>query len=180
MNTQVRRIGPTLVGHPYGSIGRSEDVREAYRALLKVGRHSAIYDVYRHEPPTQALREEFALAATEQLLPGVRIFLLNGDEVDGACRAIEARKLGSFTRGYNIIFPTWELPSYPQVWARALDRFDEVWAPSRFIYDCISQAVSIPIYHMPWACEPRVAQDMGRSYFRIPEDRFAILFFWDA
>jgi len=180
MNMQIRRSAPTLVGHPYGSIGRSEDVRETHRALLKVGRRSTIYDLYRHEPPTQALSDEFGLAATEELLPGVRIFFLNGDEVDSACRTVEARDPGSFRRGYNIIFPTWELPNYPAVWARALERFDEVWAPSQFIYDCISRAVAVPVHHMPWACEPRVARDLGRRYFRIPEDRFTVLFFWDA
>jgi glycosyltransferase involved in cell wall biosynthesis len=66
------------------------------------------------------------------------------------------------------------------VWARALERFDEVWAPSKFIHDCISRAVTVPVYHMPWPCEPRVTRDLGRRYFRIPEDRFTLLFFWDA
>jgi glycosyltransferase involved in cell wall biosynthesis len=33
---------------------------------------------------------------------------------------------------------------------------------------------------MPWACEPRVARLLDRRYFRIPEDRFMVLFFWDA
>jgi glycosyltransferase involved in cell wall biosynthesis len=180
MNTHISRSAPTLVGHPYGTSGRSEDVREVYRALLKVGRQSAIYDVYKYEKPAPALLEEFGHVVSEKLLPGLRIFLLNGDEVEPALRTIEARERGSVTRGYNIIFPTWELPTYPSPWARELERFDEIWAPSQFIQKSISRAVETPIYHMPWACEPRVARDLGRRYFKIPENRFTVLFFWDA
>jgi glycosyltransferase involved in cell wall biosynthesis len=180
MNMHVVHPAPTLVGHPYGSSGRSEDMREVYRALLKVWRQSTIYDVYKYEKATPALEEEFGHAESERLLAGVRIFLLNGDEIKPACRTIEARDPGSFGNGYNIIFPTWELPTYPSEWARELERFDEVWAPSKFIRDCISRAVEVPVYHMPWACEPRVTRDLERRYFRIPEDRFTVLFFWDA
>ncbi|MEJ0075830.1 MAG: glycosyltransferase family 4 protein [Alphaproteobacteria bacterium] len=180
MTMQVSRRAPTLVGHPYGTSGRSEDLREVYRALLKVGLKSAIYDIYGSEAPTPPLHEEFGLAVGQTLLAGVRIFLLNGDEVDPACRLIETRDPGNFARGYNIIAPTWELSNYPAVWARELERFAEIWAPSRFIHDSISRAVDIPVHHMPWPCEPRVVRDFGRRHFGIPEDRFAILFFWDA
>jgi glycosyltransferase involved in cell wall biosynthesis len=180
MNIPIAPSAPTLVGHPYGTSGRSEDVREVYRALLKVGRQSSIYDVYRYERPVPALQEEFGQAVSEKLLAGVRIFLLNGDEVEPACHTIDIRDPDSFAKGYNIVFPTWELPTYPSGWARELERFAEIWTPSEFIYDSVSRAVDVPIYHMPWACEPRVARDLGRRYFRIPENRFAVLFFWDA
>src|SRR4029079_10447945 len=180
MNMQNSRCTITLVGHPFGSIGRSEDVREVYRALLKVERRSAIYDLYGQERATQSLSEEFGSSVSKQLPGGVRIFLLNGDEIDPAGRAIEDREPGSFGNGYNIIFPTWELPTYPSAWARELERFDEIWAPSKFIHESISRAVKIPVRHMPWPCEPRVARDLGRRYFRIPENRFTVLFFWDA
>src|SRR4051812_39552151 len=172
VNMHVGHSAPTLVGHPYGTSGRSEDVREVHRALLKVGRQSTIYDVYKYEKPMPELLEEFGRAVSGRLLPGVRIFLLNGDEIQQASRTIEARDPDSFSKGYNIIFPTWELPTYPSPWARELERFDEVWAPSKFIHDSIARAVDVPVYHMPWACEPRVTRDLGRRYFKIPENRF--------
>src|SRR5947209_20404281 len=94
MNMHVGHLAPTLVGHPYGTSGRSEDVREVYRALRKVGRQSIIYDVYRHERPVRGLQEELGRAVSEKVLPGVRIFLLNGDEVKPACHTIEMREPG--------------------------------------------------------------------------------------
>src|SRR3954447_14563330 len=180
MNLHVAPTAPTLLGHPYGTSGRSEDVREVYRALLKVGRQSTIYDVYRYERPVAALQAELGRAVSDKVLPGVRIFLLNGDEIEPAVQTIEMREPGSFVKGYNILFPTWELPTYPAAWACELERFDEVWAPSKFIQDCITRAVDVPVYHMPWPCDPRVTCDLGRRYFKIPENRFTVLFFWDA
>ena len=141
-----------------------------------MARQSTICDIYKNESAAGGI---WARCKRETAGRGADI-LLNGDEVMPACRRIEASDPNSFAKGYNIIFPTWELPAYPPARARQLERFDEIWAPSKFIYDCISQAVQVPIYHMPWACEPRVTRDLGRRYFEIPENRFTVLFFWDA
>ena len=174
------RTEVTLVGHCYASIGMSEHVREVYRALRKAGAEARIYDVYGQNEPTPSQREEFGDTLTQTLAPGLRIFHLNGDEIDLACRTIEAREPGSFARGYNVIYPAWELPIYPDVWARELKRFDEVWAPSEFIRKSVAAAVNIPVLHMPLASEPRVTRDLTRRHFGIPEDRFVVLFLWDA
>jgi glycosyltransferase involved in cell wall biosynthesis len=170
----------TLIGHCYATLGMSQHLREAYRAFRKVAHPAGIYDLYRLHKPTPEMEEELAPALVTRLPEGVRIFHINGDEVDQAVATIEARDRGSFARGYNVIFPLWELPNYPAVWARKLERFNEVWAPSAFIHQSISQTVNISVHHMPLACEPRVTRDLTRRYFRIPEDRFTVLFFWDA
>ena len=170
----------TLVGHCYGSIGMSEHVREVFRAVSKVGTQAAIYDVYGGQQPSLQQRQEFGAFLTPTLRPGIRIFHLNGDEIDLACRTIEAREPGIFARGYNIVYPAWELPNYPDVWARQLERFNEVWAPSEFIRKSITSSVKVPVLHMPLASEPRVSRDLSRRYFEIPEDRYAVLFSWDA
>jgi glycosyltransferase involved in cell wall biosynthesis len=158
----------------------SEHVREVYRALRRVSVDSRIYDVYGLHSPTPTQEQEFGGVLTPTLAPGLRIFHLNGDEVDLAYKTIEAREPGSFAQGYNIIYPAWELPNYPAAWARELERFDEVWAPSEFIRKSIAPAVKVPVLHMPLASEPRVTRDLTRRYFGIPEDRVVVLFFWDA
>src|SRR5579859_7321165 len=152
----------TLVGHCYDMIGMSQHLREAYRAFRKGGIKATVYDVYRMRQPTPQQEEEFGASLTETLADGVRIFHINGDEVDPVYRIIEEREPGSFAKGYNIIYPLWELPIYPAVWARELERFDEVWAPSQFIKESVAEAVNIPVLHMPLACEPRVSRDLTR------------------
>jgi glycosyltransferase involved in cell wall biosynthesis len=173
-------VALTLIGHCFGTLGMSQHLREAYRAFGKVGRSAGIYDLYGFHKPTARMEDEIGPAMVKSLPEGIRVFHINGDEVDQAVATIEARNPGSLSRGYNIIFPLWELPTYPDEWARELERFEEVWAPSAFIHESVSNAVNIPVYHMPLACEPRVMRDLPRRYFRIPEDRFTVLFFWDT
>jgi glycosyltransferase involved in cell wall biosynthesis len=123
---------------------------------------------------------EFLPRIVDRLAPGIRIYSLNGDEVPSAIEALEANQNGSFQAGYNIVFPAWELPSYPQVWARELDRFDEIWTASLFADQSIRAAVQAPVFHLPNACEPHLGELLERSYFGIPADRFAVLFFFDV
>ena len=78
-----------------------------------------------------------------------------------------------------MIYPVWELPNYPEKWARALEQFDEIWVPTRFVEDSIAKSVSKPVIRMPFACEPKVRSFIGREYFGIPASAFAFLFFFD-
>jgi hypothetical protein len=65
------------------------------------------------------------------------------------------------------------------VWARELDRFDEVWAPTSFVAEALRDAVSVPVFSLRNACEPHVPTLLDKPYFGIPPDSFAILFFFD-
>ena len=98
---------------------------------------------------------------------------------NGLSRFRETRQSGIFEAGYNIIFPAWELPRYPEVWARALENYDEVWTASAFADRSIRQAVSKPVHRVPNACEPHIAAPLERDHFGLPEGRFLILFFFD-
>lgn len=102
------------------------------------------------------------------------LFHLNGDEIDAVID-----QLGGLPRGRNVVFPMWELPRYPDAWARQLERFDEVWAGSRFIADAIGAAVSVPVFHGSLATEVTSPVVRSRRYFGIPEASYAFLFFCD-
>jgi len=71
------------------------------------------------------------------------------------------------------------LARYPSEWAQHLDRFDEIWAPSRFIADCLRGACRKPIFHMPLATEVQLDHFMPRRRFGIPDEDFVYLFFFD-
>lgn len=103
------------------------------------------------------------------------VYHLNGDEVEAALD-----HLGGLPRGgRHAIYPMWELPRYPELWARQLERFDEVWAGSQFIADAIKPAVSVPVFHMPLATQMHLVAPTSRRYFGIPESAYAFLFFFD-
>jgi glycosyltransferase involved in cell wall biosynthesis len=166
---------PVAVGHPYMPIGMGEHLRASVRSLRAVGLAPSIKDVFDAGTPDPAQKAEFGPALGD-CFGAVNIFHINGDEVDRAFAAIgEAADLSR----RNIIYPMWELSRYPEPWARALERFDEVWAPSLFVRDALAASVARPIVHMPVSVEVRLNSFIGRRCFGIPEHAYAFLFFFD-
>ena len=164
-----------LVGHPYAPIGMGEHVRLTFRAMRAAALRPGLADIYGLIGRDALQAEEFD-AFVRSDFGALNVFHINGDEVEQSLAHTAARrKPGS----YDIIYPAWELSRYPQEWARQLERFDEVWAPSRFIRDSIASSVSVPVYHMPLACEVILSSFLGRRYFGLRENTYAFLFFFD-
>jgi len=170
-------VGLTLVGHPFSSIGMGEHVRSALSAFLAAGLRPGVRDIYGLDPRSDtALANTIVPHCVDRLATEVNIFHINGDEVEQSLTHLSPDpQPGS----YNIIYPAWELSRYPSAWVPHLERFDEVWAPSRFTCDAIEAAVARPVTHMPLACEVRFSSPLGRRYFGIPESAYAFLFFFD-
>ncbi len=168
----------TLVGNPFWATGRSEHIRTIWRALDAAAVRSSLYDAY-GSVPEQAVAAEMGHCQVTKIADGIRIFSLNGDEIQNVLEIVESRQGGFLPNGYNIVAPAWELPRYPAEWAQELERFDEVWAPTAFVEQAIRRAVSIPVWRLRNACEPHIAEALERSYFGIPDGVFAILFFFD-
>jgi glycosyltransferase involved in cell wall biosynthesis len=182
MNDPLANLtGPplTLIGHPRIPIGRGEHIRTIWRAFRAVGVTAHIYDLYRKSAPADPAFDEFAADIVAKLPAGIRIFHLNGVEIPGAIAELEERQPGVFHSGYNIAFPAWELPRYPLKWARQLERFHEVWAASSFIDRSLRAAISVPVIHLPDACEPHLTQPLPRQHFGLDDSCFLILFFFD-
>ena len=168
----------TLVGNPFEAIGRSEHLRTIWRALQAASVPVSIYDVYGYVPE-DAVIAEMGRCEVKEIADGIRIFHLNGDEISFSLKRIEERQAGFLARGYNIVAPAWELPRYPAIWARELDRFDEIWAPTAFVERALRRAVSVPVFRLRNACEPHVSTLLEKPYFGIPPDSLAILYFFD-
>ena len=166
---------PVLVGHPFAPIGRGEDVRCSFRALQKVQLKPKVMDLYGIHSPVGSLQNEVSDQSTAEL-GRVNIFHLNGDEISQAIKHVGQN---SFESKYNVIYPQWELSKYPLEWAANLDKFDEIWAPSQFVFESIKPVVSRPIYYMPLACEVELTQVLPRSFFGIRNSAYAFLFFFD-
>jgi len=174
--------GVCLVGHLYAPIGMGEHVRCTYRALRSVALRPTLSNIDNFVPseadffPEDADElTEFSGACTDRL-SDINVFHINGDEVEQALSSLSRHQSWN---GYNIVYPLWELAKYPAEWACQLDRFDEIWAPSRFIYDSLRRACTKPVIHMPLACEVVLTSFLGRRYFGIPEDNYTFLFFYD-
>ncbi len=169
--------GLAIVGYPFLPIGMGEHARSTFRAFQAAGVTPRLVDVADHRaPPDPDIDRDFSPFIAEGL-GAVNLFCVNGDE---AARVIETAGRKAFDGAYNIIYPAWELARYPAPWAKVLQRFDEVWAPSRFIQDAIAGAVTRPVIHMPLAVDLKLSAFLGRRHFGIPEDDFTVLFFFDV
>ena len=168
----------TLIGHPYAPIGMGEQLRSHIAALASVHAKFGVHDIFRFS--TRADPAHAALLRgreVEEVGPGVRIFHLNGDEVENA-RAAFAKRGFDWEAGRNIIVPAWELPVYPAEWVPALREFDEVWALSDFIRQSLA-ASGVESHLVGQSVEPSPGPLLPRRHFGIRESAFVLLHFLD-
>jgi glycosyltransferase involved in cell wall biosynthesis len=170
------RPDTVIVGHPYIPQGMGEHIRSSCRAFRAAGLNPPMRDVYGYAAKDADWVREFDSNLVQKLSERLNIYHMNGDEVPLATATLVRDTPKS---AYRIIYPAWELSKYPAPWAAQLEQFDEIWAPSAFIRDCLQDAVKRPVFHMPLACELRFSNFLGRRYFGIPEGAFVFLFMFD-
>jgi hypothetical protein len=168
----------TFVGHPFAAIGKGEELRANIRALSALDEPLQALDIYRAAPRCDPSHLKL-IEPIETRRPGdgVRIFHLNGDEIEPALAAFTALG-GVFEAGVNVVAPAWELPVYPEVWAREIKRFDEVWAISRFVQASLA-ATGIASQYVGQSLDLPVRPFLSRRYFGIRESAFVFLTFMD-
>jgi glycosyltransferase involved in cell wall biosynthesis len=164
-----------LVGHPFIPIGMGEHIRATYRALQSVSQACTLTDIFGLTEPSAEDQSEFGANCSSEA-GDINLYHINGNEVEQTFNHLKQKRRWS---GYNIIYPLWELAKYPAVWAAQLDRFDEIWAPSEFVFNALSNACEKPVLHMPMSCEVKISAFFGRRYFNIPETAYVFLFFYD-
>ena len=167
----------TIVGYPFQPTGMAEHARSTFRAFQAAGvtpRLLDVADANRGFDPD--IERDFGPHLVTTLGTGVNLFGVNGDEAE---RVIQKVGEAAFAGAYNIAYPAWELAGYPKAWAKVLDRFDEIWAPSAFVQQALQDAVSRPVHRMPLPVDLKLSSFLGRRHFGIPEEAFVVLFFFD-
>lgn len=165
-----------LIGHPFAPIGRGEDVRSIFLALKAAGIFPTVIDIYEfQEPDPSAIHQEIKQYLTKDF-GDINIFIINGDEIEAALKHL---CLANMPSGINVVFPAWELSQYPKEWATLLDDFDEIWAQSKFTYNCLRSASKKFVRHISLPSEVKLESLLTRKYFRIPDESFAFLFSFD-
>lgn len=83
---------------------------------------------------------------------------------------------------YKIGIWYWELPEFPWRWMRAFMNVDEIWAPTKFIYDCLKKCAPCPVYHMPPGIyrKPVDQKVYTRAFYGLPENAFLFLNMFDV
>ena len=170
----------TFVGHPRISIGKAAECRSYAAALASLGYEPSLYDIYGQSGDDPWINcDGVRLHAADALGDGVRVWHINGDEVEPVFRHLSAQ--GQRPRdGYNIMVPAWELGRYPDVWKAAVDEFDEVWAISKFVQEIVADVTERPVIHMSQPTRRTPGAPISRADFGIREDAFVFFSFMDA
>jgi len=166
-----------VLGHPYAHIGRGYDARLTFKSIKKTGLQTGLYDIYKYQQPNEEQKRDLVPHIVKDPHAAIQIFTLNGDEVKPSFEFMgNAIKQDT----YKIVYPQWELEKYPDEWARELNRFDEVWAPSIFVQKALEKAISRPVYYLPLNIgEHLLPYAYGRRYFGLPESDFLFLLAFD-
>lgn len=79
---------------------------------------------------------------------------------------------------YNIYYGNWEYPDYPVDWQNIVNRFDEVWAPSRFTFDTMSKIATRTVTYIPLAVTVSSQNVPRRELFGPSSQQFSILIYF--
>lgn len=168
----------TIIGHPWAPIGMGEQLRSHVRAGLAMRLDIKVYDIFRYAQRTDPAHDSLLTGLeVDHVPPGIRIFHINGDEVDRVVETFAARG-NDFAAGINIIIPAWELPTYPAAWVPALQRFDEIWAISSFVQSSLA-AAGLTSHLVGQAVQFDPMPFLPRRHFGIRESAFVLLHFFD-
>ncbi len=165
--------GCNLVGFAHGEFGIGQHLRGVAAACEAVGLPFSIHNYSR----TLHRQEDHSLDS--HLDPGnphrANLFCLNADSVldlyDSDRRLFEGR--------YNIGYGFWELSDFPDAWLPVMNVLDEIWAPSRYVQQVLSEKTAVPVLHMPLAVDFEVPGRYHRKDFGLGADQRVFLFTFD-
>lgn len=169
------RAGVAIIGYPFAETG----VGEALRSLARTSAEAQLpMDVLNFDMHVSSRQNDRTIEpwVTNQLQQRTNVFCVNADMLSETLQSLGETATGN---RYNIVRPFWELPVIHPSWIAALNRVDEVWAPTKFVRDAFASAVDRPVVHMPLAVD--LPRDIvpRRSQFALGEDRLLFLFAFD-
>ena len=167
------KAGCNIIGFVFGEFGIGEHLRYAARSCLAEGIPFTLvnYDRTLHPQADASLAEYVNYHNPYH----ANIFCMNNEGIMN----LYASHPEIFKDRYNIGYGFWELSDYPDEWLYPMNFLDEIWAPSRYIQEVISQKASLPVVYMPMAVDFELPGKVSRKGFGFSEEAFVFLFSLD-
>jgi len=167
------KAGCNIIGFVFGEFGIGEHLRYAARSCLAAGVPFSLINYGKTLHP----QADASLAAyvSDDNPYHTNIFCMNNEGVMN----LHASHPEIFKDRYNIGYGFWELSDYPDEWLYAMNFLDEIWAPSRYIQEVISDKASVPVVYMPMAVDFELPGKGSRKDFGVREEAFVFLFSLD-
>lgn len=108
----------------------------------------------------------------------IRIFHFNGDQLD---RLISDWGTSILECKYRIGFWHWELPEFPDDNLPWFNKVDEIWVPSRFVFNSIAPKSNKPVQIIPLALDDQILKppQPDREKFSIPKNKVVFIITFD-
>jgi len=129
--------------------------------------------------------DERAMLCGEPLPPTVwpdEQLAINYCHLNADCTASLVHVFGHkpFAGHFNIGFWAWELEEFPTRWDHMFDLYQEIWVPSCFVQQAVSQRARIPVVRIPHGVAVAPPDRDYRDYFALPRNRPAVLVMFDT
>jgi glycosyltransferase involved in cell wall biosynthesis len=106
----------------------------------------------------------------------INVFELGLDHIDHAIAYVNG---GYEVKSYNILKLYWELSEIPPEKIEALNFYDEVWAPSKFVHDAVAKVFKKKILIIPPYVDVSCRVHFERDRFGLSKEKFYFLFSFD-
>ncbi|MCI8773029.1 MAG: glycosyltransferase [Lachnospiraceae bacterium] len=169
--------GVNLIGYLSSEHGVGEAARLTANCLDAVKIDWCGYD-FEIGNPSQKNDKTFKDRIENFIKYGVSIINVNADQMP-VLRRNTPKELWDT---YRIGVWYWELPEFPVKWMSAFFDVDEIWAPTKYIADCLQKCATCPVYHMPPGIIRKEVEETiyNRAYYDLPENAFLFLNMFDV
>jgi glycosyltransferase involved in cell wall biosynthesis len=166
----------TLIGYSSGDFGLAHTLRSAASALDCVHEELELFSISTRGNHIESNHSMNHLTVDKTNAP-VHVFFLSPDQMESTI--LHYKKKLSHAPAYRIGYWYWEFETFPKEWMYALKYVDEIWAPSRFIFECFSKLATKPVYYMPTVVDVSLKKHYTRQDFNLPTNEFLFLFSYD-
>lgn len=168
---------PTGLGmNVFGSFERDAGVAESARCCVKAAQAAGIEAVLISLGSEAGADPDKETAPAVENPHSVNVFHLEVPQTS----CVDETHGAALRKGhYNIGYWTWELPEFPDYWLENFEAVDEVWVPSRFVWEAIAAKSPIPVLVMPHAIGLEPASGITRADLGLPPDEFLFLTLFD-
>lgn len=166
-----------LVGPLTGALSQGEHCRNVLESLQAANEDTLLVDVILPGRTETAPDEIEASDLPNPQLAKINLFGFNPDWLLSMPRN---QCLSLHSDRYNISYGFWELNLFHERWLLLASLFDEIWAPTTFIYENWLRSAQSHVIHMPIAVGVDEIQGVTRADYRLPKDKYLFLFNFDS
>lgn len=170
-----------LIGQALYNSGYGEHCRNVYTSLNTKDIKVDVFNQQKKYNETGYNNLKLEKKVRSKVRSDVSIFAQNPMVANKFLKRNDLSKFDSLklASGYNICYGYTDMSQIPKKWINICSKFDEIWAPTRFVQDAISKCSISNVVHMPIAVDFTLNKQYTKTDFNIEANKFIFLFCFD-